>query len=645
MDQSAFDVTLPTQVEALLSRPVNFAESVKQRSTVKFRCQNGSAFNNNSRTMQFRLSSEDYLDMSTAQLLFTLKTTEAGQVPEDLFGLACIQNARLEVAGKVVEDIRGYNRCIKPLVYHGVSKEYMNSVLTTAGAYKHKPMYTGILQAQYADNAGAGDQGGNVFRPNSTGGTFRYTLDGASTLGTVSPYQATQPVTAYNVQLQAPTDHNASGGLVSARDAEGLDASTVYPIPYGETTQNNSSADPARYVGHNCSSNFTVAGGVLPNSMPCWGGRDTSSAPGYQYSGIGSAKGERDYAVPLSLIFGMARAKSYIPLRNMGSILITLDLCPYEEMFIHVAPKQAIKDCVASWHAADAISDALTEACSYTVQAPVISCDVVQVADSAVARVDALCSGAEGYSLPIETYSCITQPFTYSSDITLNFTRSFSMLRDTYVSFQEEKTSKNLFLNKSDTFLGSRYISSNTQVGSTNYPVSDITGPAEAYSELRKSNNMTNHTTGSCVDYCAYTGKRDAIKSDRYEHAGLMPSIALATNAGKKKAALLQATSLWSQKPSHFLLGQSLERVLAGGMTFTGVSTRVAGYAITMNIKFKDWSMLNPLGTSDPAKESLANPQFIDAHLGGNNLKMLANAAMHHDVLIRVQNDAVEVST
>lgn len=642
MDQSAFDVTLPTQVEALLSRPVNFAESVKQRSTVKFRCQNGSAFNNNSRTMQFRLSSEDYLDMTTAQLLFTLKTTEPGQVPEDLFGLACIQNARLEVAGKVVEDIRGYNRCIKPLVYHGVSKEYMNSVLTTAGAYKHKPMYTGILQAQYANNASTGTttQGGTVFVPNETGGTFKYKLDTASTL---SDANATQPVTAYNLQLQAPTLHTVTEML----DAEGLDASSVYPVPYGETASGNSTTDDARYVGHNCSSNFTVAGGVLPSSMPCWQTRNdpVNTAPGYYYSAIGSAKGERDYAVPLSLIFGMARAKSYVPLRNMGSMLITLDLCPYEEMFIHVAPKQHIKDTVASWTASSGVPDVLTDACAYTIQAPTISCDVVQVADSAVARVDALCSGAEGYSLPIETYSCITQPFTYSSDVTLNFTRSFSMLRDTYVSFQEEKTSKSLFLNKSDTFLGSRYLSSNTQVGSTNYPVSDITGPAEAYSELRKSNNMTNHVTGSCVDYCSYTGKRDSIKADRYEHAGLMPSIALATNPSKKKSALLQATSLWSQKPSHFVLGQSLERVLAGGMTFTGVSTRVAGYAITMNIKFKDWAMVNPLGSGDTNKESLANPMFIDAHLGGKNLKMLANAAMHHDVLIRVQNDAVEVST
>ena len=637
MDQSAFDVTLPTQVEALLSRPVNFAESVKQRSTVKFRCQNGSAFNNNSRTMQFRLSSEDYLDMSTAQLLFTLKTTVNGQVPEDLFGLACIQNARLEVAGKVVEDIRGFNRCIKPLVYHGVSKEYMNSVLTCAGAYKHKPMHTGILQSKYVLN-GPG-QLGNVF--NETTKAYRDPLSGTTTMteteqtGTVNAKNA---LSAYSLQLQAPTLH--TGDLLNA---DGLDATPNYPVPYGETRTGNAATDQARYVGSNCSSNYTVGGGILPSSMPCWDGSDTATAPGYYYTAQGSTKGARDYAVPLSLIFGMARAKSYIPLRNMGSILITLDLCQYEEMFIHAGGKEHFKDTVGSYIGASP-SALLNEAAPYTIQAPVISCDVVQVADSAVARVDALCSGAEGYSLPIETYSCITQPFTYSSNITLNFTRSFSMLRDTYVSFQEEKTSKNLFLNKSDTYLGSRYISSNTQVGSTNYPVSDIEGPSEAYMELRKSNNMTNHTTGSCVDYNAYTGKRDSIKSDRYEHAGLMPSIALATGSNKA-GALLQAGSLWSQKPSHFLLGQSLERVLAGGMTFTGVSTRVAGYAITMNIRFKDWVVTSPFGTTDSARESCLNPMFIDAHLGGNNLKLLANAAMHHDVLIRVQNDAVEVST
>ena len=89
------------------------------------------------------------------------------------------------------------------------------------------------------------------------------------------------------------------------------------------------------------------------------------------------------------------------------------------------------------------------------------------------------------------------------------------------------------------------------------------------------------------------------------------------------------------------MLGNSLERVLSqSGATYgSGLSTRASGFSVTHNLKFKVWQ--DEVWSDNPL--ALTNPKYLDAHLGKGE-KLLAYTLFHVDALIRVANDAVEVS-
>lgn len=124
-DYDAFESAAPSQVEKLLLAPSDMDSAVVSRSTVKFRPQGTSTYGSGSRTMQFRLSSSDYASLDTLTFGFKLTRKYANCVQEDLFALSCIQDLRVEVAGVVCEDLRGVNRCIKPLIYAGVDANFL----------------------------------------------------------------------------------------------------------------------------------------------------------------------------------------------------------------------------------------------------------------------------------------------------------------------------------------------------------------------------------------------------------------------------------------------------------------------------------------------------------------------------------------
>lgn len=226
----------------------------------------------------------------------------------------------------------------------------------------------------------------------------------------------------------------------------------------------------------------------------------------------------------------------------------------------------------------------------------------------------------------------------YQESITLNYLQGYSSLRDVYVSFQPA-VGQNPYYPKSDYTLGSRFLQSNLQVGSTNFPAQDIEGPSEAYTELMKTYDDSYGKPGGIIGYAEYLGQRTAsLNAGVAQTAGAMPSIAAAQWSDRNVGAC-QVASIPIMKPSCFILGNSLQKVLHHGKTYSGLSTRSSGLGLTHNLKFK-----SPTLFVDPAnnKESLANPNFIDSHLG--QVQMIANTVFSHDVLLTISNDAVTVA-
>jgi hypothetical protein len=147
-------------------------------------------------------------------------------------------------------------------------------------------------------------------------------------------------------------------------------------------------------------------------------------------------------------------------------------------------------------------------------------------------------------------------------------------------------------------------------------------------------------TSGSVVDRKTWLGQRSDFAENMFAIAGFMPDIRLATQ--NNEASLRMASGLATQAPSCALWAHSLERVLGktSASYGSGLNTRAQGFAVSSAFKFQDF--VDEDWTTKST--SLMNPRFLDAHLGDGS-KMLCHTIFHHDCLLRIVNDSIEVST
>lgn len=644
-DYEAFESGAPTQIEKMLLAPTDMDSAVVSRSTIKVRPQGSSTYNNASRTMQFRLSSSDYADLSTLKWGFKMSRARNSQIPEDLYALTAIQDIRVEVGGVVAEDIRNVNRCIKPLIYAGVDAEYLKSDLTMSGSYKYVPSHCGLLAANtsaYQLNglslSGATDAkvAGDIVASQMT---FDGSIAGLASGADVAACRvAINKILAqrYNSPYSVYLAHPATGSTAT----QGLDLGTAgvkVPANAGLTrTTNNTSYN-------NYTSLNVIGGAVRRNSMPIWDAADESHEGDINQAGDRSGL-TRDYTLPMKLVLGLCRIDSYFVLRNAGSLLIEITLSDYKQQFIHTVPP--VQDDEVNYTSVTVSSSDLAgeiaklEAnTSYSITNPYMQYDVVKCSDAVVSRIDELCSSAQGYRVPFETYSSITTPFQYTTHLSLTYSRAFSKLKDVYVAFQQQESANSLYLSKSDYYMGSRYISHNLQVGSTNFPVVDCDSASEAYGALQHTFSHLGTSKGTVIDRKTWLGQRADFACNQFSQAGLMPDIVVANAGGE--AAHRMSSALHTQAPSCALWGQSLERVLSkSGATYgSGISTRASGMQLTHNFQFKefvdeDWRS---------KKDSIMSPKFLDAHLGSS--RMLAYTTFHIDSVLTFSSDAVSCSS
>jgi hypothetical protein len=697
-DYDAFDSAAPSQIEKLLLAPHDYDSAVVSRSTVKFRPQGTSVYNDSARTMQFRLSSSDYLDMSTLKFGFKLTRAFSNQIQEDMYALSCIQDIRVEAGGVTVEDIRGVNRCLKPLIYCGVDADYLRGDLTQAGSYKYVPSHVGV----FSTNVGASEPQGQTSQLPTAGNPpvtasdvqgsllrFAPTINGLAPISVAGTYSDTGLNTVFNqvvdkvntliaqrdnspysVYLAHPADsygfeQNSAGSAstpVTSDGIPGLDLAAgdgIYvPSDSAIPTVAATKGTGGKSTNSICNNNYTCGNylgkAVRPNSMPI----DYAISPAFQNdavtthvtAGMRAAKGTKlsaaltqDYSFPMHLVLGICRISSYLPVRNLGSLLLELTLAPYNQQFIHVYPmfqdsSTATTQVTQDHDAAKANATAMASSRDYSITAPYMQCDAVRCSDAVVARVDEMCASSSGYSLPFESYSTLTTPFAYTSQLSLTYSRAFSKLKSVHVSFQQQESASNLHLSKSDYYMGSRYRSHRLTVGSTSFPLVDCDTPSEAYSELQKSLSHLGTTRGSVVDRKTWLGERADFAENQFSVAGFMPDIVTANAGGL--GAMRAATGLPTQASSCALWGVPLERVLTkGGSTYgSGISTRASGMQVQADFQFQDWTDTDWMtGTG-----SLMDPKYLDAHLG--NSRMLAYTVFHIDGLLRISNDAVSVS-
>ena len=633
--ESKFEASIvPKNLGDLLQGKVmNMTSAVRDRTTQKFRVQGSSTYSNNNRTIQFRLTSSNYADLSTATLHWRLKRDSTLQATEDLAMLSAIESARLLIAGKEVERVNNV-RALKPIIYTKCSSDYYNTTLSLAGAWKYRPCRTGVL----ATNSSATVPPNNDSRDLLSSGSYTIALP-ADQHGDNGANIVLDPLRVMLLPHTGTADANFGTGSATASLGYGTHTGN-----FGHPTNSQATSYSGYRIAYNNPVPSNLLGGlVLENSFNPYTGSLTDGFASQHIGRTGDLS--ENHSMPLSLIFGLcAKENSLFPLRNVGSVEVELNLAPYESWWLH----KPVTTTVGAGNAGVTRKINITTTKNDSVHAsgydkyaiinPVITCDIVQCADSIVSRIDQMCSSDSGFNMSFQSYSTISQPMDYQESVTLNYLQGYSSLRDVYVSFQPA-VGQNPYYPKSDYTLGSRFLQSNLQVGSTNFPAQDIEGASEAYTELMKTYDDSYGKPGGIIGYAEYLGQRTAsLNAGIAQTAGAMPSIAAAQWSDRNVGAC-QVASIPIMKPSCFILGNSLQKVLHHGKTYSGLSTRSSGLGLTHNLKFK-----SPTLFVDPAnnKESLANPNFIDAHLG--QVQMIANTVFSHDVLLTIANDAVTVA-
>ena len=687
-------IELPASMD-LLQSASNFEQTIQSANTARFFPSGSTSFSDTQRNIQIRLSSSDYIRPQTATLLFTLALSNPGQVPEDMFAVQCLGTVTLECGGRVVESIQNAGLALYPIIVHKTPASVYRSTLSVSGCYKYKPSYSHFLQFSERSKATALGQTSNA------GGTppvqglpavegWPWASSASESGVNAVQYQHSKTITLgdagqIKTYLDNVSDYMTSGYTVSfCKPDAGISQGNVnaFGLDYGPaltiyTDAGQTTTTSFAVAGNNMTNSQCIGSLVSSNSMPIHGqptvvyqdstlwSASTTNAPQYtwfsEYGQLGlghpiEAEGTntRTYALYLKDVLGIFNSHRLLPLRNMGSMVLSIQLAPYNQMFIHTLPSNA-----GAWFPDNSLAD-LSEGSSgvgknkdmidllanntlpYTISNVRLTVDTVRPADSFVQRVDDLCAGSEGLSIVYTTRETSITPVNYSSNIQITSTRAYSFLKTIYTHFTESLTSQSVYLVKSDRSLGSRFLRSNTTIGSTVYPLISLESPSEAFTEVKKAclkpNSIGEYPEDSVVDLAIYTGKRSVLgTADKFQSAGLFPSLKL-VKEGQTYFKLKQSSQCHTQASSCFMIAQNVDRVLQSGVTYSGLSTRTSGFSISTSIDFRPFTLTNPI---DDKSYNIMNPAYIDAHLGNANFRAIQ--VFEFDALLRLANSSVEV--
>lgn len=585
--QSAVQLDISDSLR-LYKTPISLSQSVVSRQTVRFNTTGASAFNQSNRAITIRLSSQEYLDPTSAFLVFSYKPKVKGTVPQDCI-LSLFSDARLIVGGRVVESVQNVSELMPSIFIGKTPKEAIQSAYgALAGVDKYTTDKFGYVQV----GTGAGGSG------NVAAGLNPVRLGGETT------YPGFDSGTANFVPDQAGTSTTASlnqnsSSLVNA---------------YGYTT---CSGLTKKYMQ---SSNLDVDSGFL--------------------SGVQT--GIRYYAVPLHSLFGFFGISQFICLRNLGVVSIELSLHPTRGV-LNVWPK-AIAGGVNTSQAVIDLEETgsnITELANgkrdYELTNCYVYADIVQPNASIVQKIDELVMGSSGVSYVFDTWSSSTQNVQYNSTIQVQVSRSYSHVRDLVMVARPVDAVSSPFARQDQTYLGSRIRSYRSTIGSSSFPAIEVDNIQLALLECLKSFGHHTGASSSVIDLQNYTGST-GVSHGCSAFTGCLENLGVIKAGGTP--ALFQASCTHTTAPSNFMIAQSYSRLLGEGQNhaLSGISTRLSGSIMTLSMQLYDYNYLN--SASDII--SGLNSSSVDCILGNSPLHI--TVGIHSEQLLRIADSSVMVS-
>ena len=586
--QSAVQLDISDSLR-LYKTPISLSQSVVSRSTVRFNTTGASAFNQSNRSIVIRLSSQEYLDPTSAFLVFSYKPKVKGTVPQDCI-LSLFSDARLIVGGRVVESVQNVSE-LMPSVFIGKSpKEAIQSAYgALAGVDKYTTDKYGYVQV--------GDGAGGA--ANITAGINPLRL------GTLTSYAGFDAGTANFVPDQSSTSSVASINKNSSSLANA----------YGYTT---CSGLTKKYMQ---SDNLNVDSGFL--------------------SGVQT--GLRYYAVPLHALFGFFGISQFICLRNLGVVSIELSLHPTRGV-LNVLPKALAagvdgEDGVINL--TDSTGDAVEALASgkrdYELTNVYVYCDVVQPNASIVEKIDQLVMGNSGVSYVFDTWTSSTQNVQYASSVQIQVSRSYSHVRDLVMIARPVDAVSSVFARQDQTYLGSRVRSYRSSIGSSSFPAIEIDNVQLALLECLKSFGHHTGASSSVIDLQNYTGST-GVSHGGSGFTGCLENLGVVKTGGIN--ALFQASCTHTTAPSNYMIAQSYSRLLGEGQNhaLSGISTRLSGSIMTLNLQLYDYNT----ASANLDITSGINTGSVDCILGNTPLHI--TVGIHSEQLLRIADSSVMVS-
>jgi hypothetical protein len=592
--QSAVQLDISDSLR-LYRTPISLSQSVVSRSSVRFATTGSSSFSpQNNRSITIRLSSMEYLDPTSCFLVFSFKPGRPGVIYQDNI-MSIFDTARLTCGGRVLESLNNVSELMPTVFYGSTPAEAVNSALgELMGCDKYRT-----------------DKFGYVQQGNGTGATGQDASLAPLKLG-----------------ILASVPGFDTGSVNAVMGDSGVRADSI----------NQNSSNLVNAYGH------TVCSG-LTKKYYCATSTQQNVDSGF-VSGLHNANqdGERFFAVPLYALFGtFSVSPQFLPLRNMGVLSVELTLSTTRGV-MNVVPKTAINALSASplIQSVDFIDDVncielAKGKADYSINNVYIYGDCVQPNPSIVEKCDQLVQSSTGISLIFSTWSASSFNVNYSTNLQLQVSRSYSHVRDLICVFRGVDSVSSVFARGDQTYLGSRMRSYRTTIGSSSFPAVEIDNIAVALLETLKS---FGHSTGSSSsvfnlqNYMGHTG----VAHPSCAYTGLLENLNVIRSGGKE--ALFQASASHTAPPSNFVICQSYSRLLGEGQVhaLSGISTRLSGSILTLNLQLRDYNAKTPNTNGD----SSLNANSVDCILGNTPLNCVIG--IHSEQLLRIADSSIMVS-
>jgi hypothetical protein len=534
------------------------------------------------------MSSQEYLDPTSAYFVFSFKPDHTGVIPQDCV-LTLFSDARLIAGGRVLESIQNVSEVMPTIFYGKTPRDAINSAYgAMANCYKYSVDKLGYVQqgtgSNLADQIGAGlravQLGASTTIPGFDGGALNYVpkADGSTSTTDSVPSNSTNLINGYG--------HTSCSGL----------------------TKN-----------YYKSSNFNVDSGFL-------GGAGQTDA--------------KYFAFPLHALFGFFGVSQFIPLRNLGVVTIELTLSQNRGSMAILTKEQqnaTLGNPLVQTVSTGVPAALLANSAPYRINNCYVYADVVQPNAAIVEKIDSLVAGSSGVSQIYDTWSTSSYNVQYSTNLQLQVSRSFSHVRDIVATFRPVDALNSVYARQDQTYLGNRVRSYTTTVGSSSFPAVAIDNTSLMLLETLKS--FGHHTgSSSCVfDMQNYTGAT-GVSSVTTAFTGCLENLGVLKNNGIN--ALWQSSATHTTPPSNFCIAQSFSRLLGEGQhhMLSGISTRLSGSIMTLNLQLYQYNGVSP--TSD--RTSSLDASHVDCILGASPLNCCI--AVHSEQLLRIADSSVMVS-